>query len=216
VVISGNLKSFRPEGTGETECLVKTLLVENSTDMGSLAVAEEGIIVARRQFSKAGDLAGTIQEVVATFGLPHEVVVGTGPGSYTGLRVASAIALGIETALGCAAYGCPSVLGYPQECYHVVGDARLGTVFFASVKKRHLTRGPELLAAEEFRALRSGLGEAPPLFANGPVRGFQDLQIIRPEAEYFIRCRDAFTTTLEPLYLKEAHITLSAPSRHGF
>ncbi|HYY26531.1 MAG TPA: hypothetical protein VE860_01210, partial [Chthoniobacterales bacterium] len=112
---------------------MKTLLIENSTDIGSLAVADEGVILARRQFLKAGELAGTIQEIVATFGQPHEIVVGIGPGSYTGLRVAAAMALGLETALKCAAFGCPSVLGYPEECYHVVGDARLGTVFFASI-----------------------------------------------------------------------------------
>jgi hypothetical protein len=80
-------------------------------------------------------------------------------------------------------------------------------VFFASVEKRRLVRGPELLAAEEFGTLRLDLGEAP-LFANGPVRGFQDLQIVRPKAEHFMRCRDAFTSTLEPLYLKEPHITI--------
>jgi tRNA A37 threonylcarbamoyladenosine modification protein TsaB len=190
---------------------VRTLLIENSTDIGSLAVAHDGTILARRQFSKAGDLAGRIQEVVGIFGLPHEIVVGTGPGSYTGLRVASAMALGIETALKCAAFGGPSVLGYPQECYHVVGDARLGTVFFASVEKRHLVRGPELLTKEEFQALRRSLSEAP-LFANGLVQGFHDLQIVRPEAEHFIRCRDAFTTTLEPLYLKEPHINIQPGS----
>ena len=186
---------------------MKTLLIENSTDIGSLAVASDGTILARRQFSKAGDLAGRIQEILAVFGVPHEIVVGTGPGSYTGLRVAAAMALGLETALECAAFGCPSVFGYPQECYHVVGDARLGTVFFASIEKRRLVRGPELLAAEEFRSLRLDSGEAP-LVANGPVRGFQDLQIVRPKAEYFMRCRDAFTSTLEPLYLKEPHINI--------
>jgi tRNA A37 threonylcarbamoyladenosine modification protein TsaB len=186
---------------------VKTLLIENSTDIGSLALADGEIILDRRQFSKAGALAGTIQEVIARFGPPHEIVVGIGPGSYTGLRVAAAMALGIETALQCAAFGCPSVLGYAQEVYHVVGDARLGTVFFASIENRRLVRGPELLAAEEFRNLRLDLGEAP-LFANGPVRGFQDLQIVRPEAEHFMRCRDAFTSMLEPLYLKEPHINI--------
>jgi tRNA threonylcarbamoyladenosine biosynthesis protein TsaB len=189
---------------------VKTLLIENSTDTGSLAVADDGIILARRQFLKAGDLAGRIQEILAVFGVPHEIVVGTGPGSYTGLRVAAAMALGLETALERVAFGCPSVFGYPQECYHVVGDARLGTVFFASIAKRQLVRGPELLPAEEFRALQPGLGDAP-LFANGPVRGFQDLQIVRPEAEHLVRCRAAFTRTLEPLYLKEPHINMRSP-----
>jgi tRNA A37 threonylcarbamoyladenosine modification protein TsaB len=186
---------------------VKTILIENSTKIGSLTVAEEEEILARRQFLKDGDLAGAVQEVIAQFGRPGEIVVGIGPGSYTGLRVASAMALGIQAALDCAAFGCPSVLGYPEGDYHVAGDARLGTVFFASVERRKLIRGPELLSIKEFRAMRSSLGEKP-LLAVGPIPGFEDLRIVRPEAEHFIRCRESFLPILEPIYLKEPHITV--------
>jgi tRNA A37 threonylcarbamoyladenosine modification protein TsaB len=185
---------------------VRSLLIENSTEHGTVAVAGEEEIMVRREFSKAGELAMAIQEVFSNLGAPDEIIVGIGPGSYTGLRVASATAIGMRLALDCSAFGCPSVFGYQTDSYHVVGDARLGTVFLASVEDKRLTRGPELLAVEVFRSLRSKLGDRP-IFAIGPISGFTDLPIVRPEAEYLIQCRASFTHSLEPLYLKEPHIT---------
>jgi tRNA threonylcarbamoyladenosine biosynthesis protein TsaB len=186
---------------------VKTLLVENSTGWGTLAVADANEVVLRREFGKSGELAKAIEETFLTLGVPDEIVVGIGPGSYTGLRVASAMAVGIQAAIGCPAYGCASVLGYPAASYHVVGDARLGTVFFASVDDKRMTRGPELLPLEEFRELQSRLGKAP-LFAVGPVPSCEELKVVRPAAEYLGRCRESFVQTLEPLYLKEPHVTV--------
>ena len=185
---------------------MRSLLIENSTEHGTVVVAGEEEILMRREFSKAGELAMAIQEVISHLGAPGEIIVGIGPGSYTGLRVASATAIGMQLALGCRAFGCPSVFGYQTDSYHVVGDARLGTVFLASIKDKRLTRGPELLPLEEFRALRPTLSDWP-IFAIGPVPGFTDLPIVRPEAEYLIHCRTSFTPSLEPLYLKEPHIT---------
>ena len=132
-----------------------------------------------------------IQEIFLKFGAPDEIVVGIGPGSYTGLRVASATAIGIQLALGCPAFGCPSVFGYPDVSYHVVGDARLGAFFWPAFDDKRLTRGPELLPAEEFRSLRPSLEEAP-IFAIGPIPGCPDLPIVRPMADYLIRLPGEF------------------------
>ncbi len=184
---------------------MKSLLIENSTSQGTVAVAGEEKILMRREFSKAGELAMAIQEVFSTLGAPDEIVVGIGPGSYTGLRVASATAIGIQLAIGCRAFGCPSVFGYQTDSYHVVGDARLGAVFLASIEDKRLIRGPELLPIEEFQSRRPELGDWP-IFAVGPIPSCTDLPIIRPEAEYLIQCRASFTPSLEPLYLKEPHV----------
>lgn len=185
---------------------MKSLLIENSTESGTVAVAGEGAILARRKFSKAGELAVVIQEIFLNLSLPDEIVVGIGPGSYTGLRVASAMAIGIQLALGCPAFGCPSVFGYPDESYYVVGDARLGAVFLAGIRDQRLTRGPELLPVDEFILLRPTLGDAP-IFAVGPIPCCGELPILCPAAEYLIRRRENFVTALEPLYLKEPHVT---------
>jgi len=187
---------------------VKSLLIENSTESGSLVVAEAGGVLIRREFSKAGQLSLAVQEIFLELGAPDEIVVGIGPGSYTGLRVAAATAIGLQLALRCPAYGCPSVLGYEETSYHVVGDARLGSVFLAGIEGRRLVRGPELLPIEEFHSLLPAL-RAKPVFSIGPVSGCTDLPVLRPRAEYLIGCRESFRSVLEPIYLKEPHITLA-------
>jgi tRNA threonylcarbamoyladenosine biosynthesis protein TsaB len=193
---------------------VTSLIIENSTPNGTVAIVSKGDLRVSREFSKAGELAVVIQEIIRQFGAPDEIVVGIGPGSYTGSRVASATAIGIQLALDCPAYGCPSVLGYPNISYHVVGDARLGAVFLASIHNKRLIRGPELLPADEFQSLRPSLAEAP-VFAIGPIPGCPDLPILRPMADCLIRCRESFVPSLEPLYLKEPHVTLRKTHERG-
>ena len=188
---------------------MKSLLIENSTESGNLAVVDDGGVLIRREFSKAGQLSLAVQEIFLELGAPDEIIVGIGPGSYTGLRVAAATAIGLQLALRCPAYGCPSVLGYEEASYHVVGDAKLGSVFLAGVEGRRLVRSPELLPVEELQSLLLAL-RVKPIFSIGPVPGCGDLPIVRPRAEYFIGCRESFHTALEPIYLKEPHITFKS------
>ena len=191
---------------------MKSLLIENSTENGSVAVADGREILFRREFSKAGKLSLAIEEIFQEQGAPDEIIVGIGPGSYTGMRVAAATAIGLQLALRCPAFGCPSVLGYEAVSYHVVGDARLGSIFLASIEDKQLIRNPELLSAEEFQSLLPLLGGRP-IFSIGPVPGHAYLPVLRPRAEFLLRCRDSFRPALEPIYLKEPHITLARKSQ---
>jgi tRNA threonylcarbamoyladenosine biosynthesis protein TsaB len=185
--------------------VVKSLLIENSTDLGTAVMVSEGKTVGLREVMKAGMLAAAIHELFLVSGSPDEIIVGLGPGSYSGTRVAVAIAIGLKTGLGCPAFGCPSVLAYDAATYHVVGDARLGSVFLASVEENRLVRTPELLPVEEFGLLLPELRRRP-IFAVGPIPGVELLRV-RPRAEHLLARREWFQTSLEPLYLKEPHIT---------
>jgi tRNA A37 threonylcarbamoyladenosine modification protein TsaB len=186
--------------------VVKTLLIENSTDTGTVVMARNSKILATREVMKAGMLSAAIHELLGEFGSPTEIVVGLGPGSYTGIRVAVATAIGLQTGLGCPTWGCSSVLAYNQVTYHAVGNARLGTVFLASIEENHLVRPPELHPIEDFILLLPGLCHQK-IFAVGPIPGIDHLVIVPPRAEHLLLRRGSFESSLTPIYLREPHTT---------
>jgi tRNA threonylcarbamoyl adenosine modification protein YeaZ len=185
---------------------MKTLIIENSTAQGSLAIAEDDSIIWETGFSKAGALAAAIEWGVGHFGMPDEIVVGLGPGSYTGLRVAAATAIGLSLALECPAVGCPSVLGYQEPDYFVVGDARRGTVFLARVEEHSLREEPELIPIEQFHAAAPKLS-LNRLYAVGLIPGLDQVEIKVPQARFLVARRSMFRPRVEPMYLKEPHVT---------
>src|SRR6516162_1038312 len=74
---------------------MRVLILETSGRAGQVAVAEGGRVLAERRLSETRrhgrDLAPAVAELLAGQGWPLKsvgaVVVGRGPGSYTGLRV---------------------------------------------------------------------------------------------------------------------------------
>lgn len=95
------------------------LAFETSGPLGSVALASEGEIVARRfllgQASHASGLIPSIRSVLDDAGIPvsdlHGLVVGQGPGSFTGVRVAAATAKGLDFVLGIPVWAPSSLAG---------------------------------------------------------------------------------------------------------
>lgn len=87
---------------------VVRLALDTSTPTGSVAVSSGSEIVARavlrRQAAHASGLVPAVDEALTAAGVErravHGVVVGEGPGSFTGVRVAAATAKGLRRALG--------------------------------------------------------------------------------------------------------------------
>ena len=84
------------------------LAFDTSGPIGSVAVAHEGDVLARgfltQQAGHASSLVPMIEEVLDKAGVDRDeirtLVIGEGPGSFTGVRVAAATAKGLSRALG--------------------------------------------------------------------------------------------------------------------
>lgn len=143
--------------------------LEGSTRPASLAVArgaELRHVALSEAREHASDLVPRFESLVRELGAhPRElalIVVGLGPGSYTGLRVAAATALGLALGSGAALIGVPSfeALAFgalaPGEAADVLVDARGGHLYHARYRRE--TDGvvelaaPSALTPDEARA----------------------------------------------------------------
>ena len=183
-----------------------TLVIENSSTPGSLALARDGVVVHDRIFHGAGELATEVARAIELFTRLDRVIVGIGPGSYTGLRVGIATAFGLSLATDCQKFGCPSILGFAENDYTVIGDARRGSFFFARIAGGMIAEGPQLLPKTDLSSL---LGNHPdvPLFAVGPMPELPEVEVKVPSARFLLGKEASYAPLGEPIYLKEPHIT---------
>lgn len=143
-----------------------------------------------------------------------EIIVGLGPGSYSGVRQAIAAATGLALATGARLQGRSSFMGLDPatRCYHAVGDARRGTFYYAAVEEWRCLVGPELLP-DRF-ALQARLDERP----SWPVRAAEtvppglppDTPTAFPRADALLLgpAADLLPSPLEPIYLRAVNVTL--------
>ena len=188
------------------------LALELSSAVGSIAWrAQEETIV--RQFPADRQHSGlffqNLAELRDLVGLPEKIVVGLGPGSYAGTRIAIATALGLRAANGAQLVGLPSICAIDLPAYGIVGDARRGSYFFAEVRAGSCVEGPTLVSEAE---LRMRLEERPelPMVAAAPLPAFPSLPVASPSAALLAALgEDAVMTeeNLEPLYLRQPYIT---------
>ena len=147
------------------------LVLDRSTDVQSVALEENGRIVSRLfegADARRADWPVKVYDLLAANGLAFcdldRIVVGTGPGSFAGIRGALAfaqgLAIGIRAKRARAAddpivYGLPSALALAPDdgTTAVVGDARRGLFWVAvyagarTVVELHLVTKEELSAA---------------------------------------------------------------------
>jgi tRNA A37 threonylcarbamoyladenosine modification protein TsaB len=194
---------------------VNRLSIENSTSEGSLAAECTGHDLLSFQFHGSAELGTVLRDALAAMGQLSQVVVGIGPGSYTGIRVAIATAIGLEWSLGCKTFGYPSVLGYAEKSYAVIGDARRDSCAVTVVRNRALVDGPRLINREAVAAFLE-TNQQLPLFAVNKIPGWPDLEIRVPEAKYLLDKTEVFVPLTEPLYLKGPHITTPRKGAEGF
>jgi tRNA threonylcarbamoyladenosine biosynthesis protein TsaB len=88
--------------------------LDTSTQIASLAIVARGRIagsIARPVSSHGAALPGAVDELLRAAGFKIRdlgaIAVGTGPGSFTGLRIGISYAKGLAMATGCATLGVP-------------------------------------------------------------------------------------------------------------
>jgi len=128
---------------------MRIVAIETSGREGSVAVAAGGLLLRERTLPAtvrhASEMAPAVQELVRWENwAPREieqVYVSLGPGSFTGLRVATAFARALSQAVGCKLVGVPSLDVIAQNAPHEFGvvvpvlDAKRGQVFAAQFER---------------------------------------------------------------------------------
>jgi tRNA threonylcarbamoyladenosine biosynthesis protein TsaB len=121
----------------------RVLVLETAGRVGQAALAAGSAVVAEARLEegrrRASDLGSAVERLLTDHGWKASeltaVVVGLGPGSYTGLRVGLASAKALAYATGAAFYGVESFAAWavaaPAEVRElsVVADALKGTLF---------------------------------------------------------------------------------------
>src|ERR1700730_7830405 len=136
---------------------MKILALELSRVRGSIALFENDNFKFHREWpndrKNSGPFFECLAEVQKQLGKPETIIVGLGPGSYAGTRIAISAAIGLQMASQARLIGFPSICAMEFDAaeYCVVGDARRQTFFFARVHESNLVDGPTLMSEAELR-----------------------------------------------------------------
>jgi tRNA threonylcarbamoyladenosine biosynthesis protein TsaB len=197
---------------------MKTLALELSTTRGSLAWLDGEMEFTREWPNDRKNSAAffeNLQAVQDKFGAPEAIVVGLGPGSYAGTRIAISAAIGIQLSGNSRLIGYPSIgaMEYDAQEYCVIGDARRKSFFVARVFKNEVIEGPTLLSESELKAKLESLDSKIPVISSELLPQFHRAVICFPSALILARLakepqRSFCLPPLEPFYLREPHITM--------
>ena len=212
----------------------RLLLLETSHQPGFVALAEGSRLLGERRLDEARrharDLVPSTKELLEQFACkPRDlagVVVGIGPGSYTGLRVGIMSAKTLAFASGCALIGIETFAAIawqaPRETSRlaVIADAQQGKAYV-----QHFTRSTDGWKADDGLAIRSFAEWLPTIAAETWVTGpglevFLDRlptrQLVAPRPDWTPRADSVLALglaafdagrrddpfALEPLYLR--------------
>jgi tRNA threonylcarbamoyl adenosine modification protein YeaZ len=195
---------------------MNVLALELSSPVGSLAFCGENGVPVFKVFpadrKDSGLFYENLQNTLAVSGKPDVIVVGLGPGSYAGVRIAIATALGLKAATGASLVGLPSICALNRAEYVIVGDARRSSFFFAHVIGGRCVEGPTLATEEEIVLKLQVLSELSRI-ATQPLPQFADVIVEHPSAlrlaELAREMEIEDAEELEPIYLRAPYITVA-------
>ena len=205
---------------------MKTILaIETSVSSASIALEYNGSLTqldfeSQRQQNQL--LFEPLKKLLADCSSIDTILVGTGPGSYSGARIAIAAAHGLatvhqaQTAGVCSFYA--TELEDPANAI-AVGDARRGSYFIYPLIEAALVPSPELMSEEVFKERLDALTDKDLFtFETQNEIPYPNVSLRRPTASALISYWKKLThqeqvelyqIPLEPLYLRAPFITKS-------
>ena len=195
---------------------MKLLAFDLSTRRGTIALANQEKILESIDWPNdrrsSAPFFAALDEVIRKHGAPESIVVGLGPGSYTGTRIAISAAIGLERTTGAALTGISSLCAISDENeFCVIGDAKRASFFFAKISGGLLTSDPELLSEDEVNR-RVSLIRTISIYTSDELPQFTSVKRRFPSANLlWLRARtfpqNLARAPLSPIYLREPHIT---------
>ncbi|BCX47964.1 tRNA threonylcarbamoyl adenosine modification protein YeaZ [Haloferula helveola] len=140
--------------------MASLLAIESSTPRASLVLWRDGEVVFEGGFESDRHhnalLFAPLRQAIEILGESRldEVIVGTGPGSYSGTRVGIAAGQGVGLVHDCPVVGLSSLLALGFAEGTVVGDARRGSGWWAEIGDG--LPDPQLAEAAELPGLVPG------------------------------------------------------------
>jgi tRNA threonylcarbamoyladenosine biosynthesis protein TsaB len=197
---------------------MKALALELSSARGSIALLDDCVIFSREwpnDRKNSGPFFEHLAEVQKQFGKPETIIVGLGPGSYAGTRIGISAAIGLQMASQARLIGFPSICAIECDApeYCVIGDARRNSFFYARVYDRNLAAGPTLMTEAELREKLAKIDRTMSIFTAEKLPQFERAGLRYPAARVLTQIatdatRKFVQPPLEPMYLREPHITI--------
>jgi len=201
---------------------MKILALELSTARGSLAWLNDAVDLVVLEWTNdrknSGAFFENLAQIQEQFGVPDTIIVGLGPGSYAGTRIAISAAIGLQAASKARLLGLPSICAIENRDYCVISDARRQSFFFARIRSQELIEGPSLFSEAALQSKLDALRDDVPIFCSDSLPQFPLAVIGYPSAELLARLahdsnRSFKLPPLEPIYLREPYITLPKAQR---
>ncbi len=199
------------------------LALDLSTARGSIAVVRGDDVLFQSSFqserSHNAQVFAPLREALTAAGNDLTgIVIGNGPGSYTGVRIAIAAAQGIALSRNVWCVGWSSLTAPDIEVpadYHIIGDARRQSFYLARVENGRLRPDLEIVSAEAARErTAAGLWLT---FDPKPPLNLPNLVLAKPSATRLAQAVQSLSADelanfiaapLIPHYLAEAFITM--------
>jgi tRNA threonylcarbamoyl adenosine modification protein YeaZ len=201
---------------------MKLLGFDLSTRRGTIALVNGGKILCARDWPNdrrnSARFFAALNEIIREHGAPEAIVVGLGPGSYTGTRIAISAAIGLQATTGAALTGLSSLSGISKENeYIVIGDAKRASFFFATISSGLVATEPDLLSQKEMSERIASITTIS-IYTSDELPQFTVVQLRFPSARLLCLRAQRFPQNLAraplaPIYLREPHITISQTAR---